>query len=582
MQRIALALALLAAGPCAAQSTFTIVGLPDTQVYAELYPDIFEAQTSWIVEQRLIRNIRFVSHYGDIVNNGESHEEWSVADFAMGTLDSDELPYGVCPGNHDITPNGNLYDDYLPENYIEYFGPDRFLNQSWFQGSSPTGMSSYQILDLADHTFLFLHLDCGTPIAELAWAQGILDQNRDKPVLLTTHRYLQDAEEVTGEWPIVPSGRYPSIWYAIEPPWTPSGIQSNDFFMWFVRRNPSIFMVNCGHFSAEYRQTSSNVEGLLVHEVLADYQSNAMGGGGYLRLLEFDTAANTIDVKTYSPYLDDSLTDDDSQFTLAVDFDAFETDSGFAIFHDGFNAYSGTRDTWISEENPNQAYGNASTRWADDDVAETPFGDYEGHVLIRFEDILGNESNGKIPSGATITRAYLNLEIEADIDGLFNPDFYVWELVVPWEETSTWNSMNDGLSQEEDLGEYLGEFLGDNEPDNDTLRRIDITPAVQRWADGSPNYGIAILPEIIWGNDEGIAIWTREASNPLMHPTLEVWYESEPGSNPADLNGDGLVNGADLALVLTAWSSGGGAADINNDGIVNGADLALVLMAWTG
>lgn len=53
-----------------------------------------------------------------------------------------------------------------------------------------------------------------------------------------------------------------------------------------------------------------------------------------------------------------------------------------------------------------------------------------------------------------------------------------------------------------------------------------------------------------------------------------------------DLNGDGLVNGADLAAMLASW---GPCADVNNcpanlngDGIVNGADLAALLSNWTG
>ena len=54
-------------------------------------------------------------------------------------------------------------------------------------------------------------------------------------------------------------------------------------------------------------------------------------------------------------------------------------------------------------------------------------------------------------------------------------------------------------------------------------------------------------------------------------------------ATPADINGDGLVNGADLAFVLSAWgATGPNAADVNGDGIVNGADLAFVLSAWTG
>ncbi|MFO0873376.1 MAG: LamG-like jellyroll fold domain-containing protein [Phycisphaerales bacterium] len=49
-----------------------------------------------------------------------------------------------------------------------------------------------------------------------------------------------------------------------------------------------------------------------------------------------------------------------------------------------------------------------------------------------------------------------------------------------------------------------------------------------------------------------------------------------------DLNGDGLVNGADLGLVLSAWGSADATADLNCDGIVNGADLGPLLGACTG
>lgn len=51
---------------------------------------------------------------------------------------------------------------------------------------------------------------------------------------------------------------------------------------------------------------------------------------------------------------------------------------------------------------------------------------------------------------------------------------------------------------------------------------------------------------------------------------------------PADVNGDGLVNGVDLGEVLAAWGSckQGCAADIDGSGAVNGADLAIVLSAW--
>lgn len=51
--------------------------------------------------------------------------------------------------------------------------------------------------------------------------------------------------------------------------------------------------------------------------------------------------------------------------------------------------------------------------------------------------------------------------------------------------------------------------------------------------------------------------------------------------NVADINGDGIVDGADLARVLGAWGTSAPGADLNGDGTVDGADLALVLAAWT-
>jgi hypothetical protein len=50
-----------------------------------------------------------------------------------------------------------------------------------------------------------------------------------------------------------------------------------------------------------------------------------------------------------------------------------------------------------------------------------------------------------------------------------------------------------------------------------------------------------------------------------------------------DLNLDGVVNGADLGLLLGAWgpcSSSPCTGDLNTDGVVNGADLGLLLGAW--
>lgn len=52
---------------------------------------------------------------------------------------------------------------------------------------------------------------------------------------------------------------------------------------------------------------------------------------------------------------------------------------------------------------------------------------------------------------------------------------------------------------------------------------------------------------------------------------------------PADQTGDGLVDGADLGLLLAAWGDCAGCPqDLTGDGLVDGADLGLMLAAWGG
>lgn len=47
---------------------------------------------------------------------------------------------------------------------------------------------------------------------------------------------------------------------------------------------------------------------------------------------------------------------------------------------------------------------------------------------------------------------------------------------------------------------------------------------------------------------------------------------------PADLSGDGTVDGIDLGILLGAW--GAASADLSGDGVVNGIDLGILLGSW--
>jgi uncharacterized protein (DUF2141 family) len=54
----------------------------------------------------------------------------------------------------------------------------------------------------------------------------------------------------------------------------------------------------------------------------------------------------------------------------------------------------------------------------------------------------------------------------------------------------------------------------------------------------------------------------------------------EPVAVVGDLNADGLVDGADLGILLSQFGAQG-TADFDNSGTVNGADLGIMLTNWS-
>lgn len=92
-------------------------------------------------------------------------------------------------------------------------------------------------------------------------------------------------------------------------------------------------------------------------------------------------------------------------------------------------------------------------------------------------------------------------------------------------------------------------------------------------ADQPPVPGVAVLGLFKPG----------DAPNPEIPVLVPATPKVEPGC-PADLNGDGLTNGADLGLLLGKWGpcpeGEPCSEDLNDDGVVNGADLGLLLGSW--
>jgi hypothetical protein len=129
-------------------------------LHAQTFTAIYAQQTQWVASKTFDLDIRYVSHYGDVVNHGDDLVEWANADVAMTTLDVLGIPYGVTAGNHDITPSAVAGSSYIPANFRTCFGAQRFAGNHGYRGDSPSGMSSYQLFDAHGVQFLALHFEC--------------------------------------------------------------------------------------------------------------------------------------------------------------------------------------------------------------------------------------------------------------------------------------------------------------------------------------------------------------------------------------------------------------------------------------
>ncbi|MBK7452257.1 MAG: hypothetical protein IPJ46_00640 [Anaerolineales bacterium] len=67
-----------------------------------------------------------------------------------------------------------------------------------------------------------------------------------------------------------------------------------------LKGNPNLFLMNGGHLDTAARRTDV-YNNNTVYSLRSDYQTSNGGQSGYLRVMRFSPAANTIYVNTYSP-----------------------------------------------------------------------------------------------------------------------------------------------------------------------------------------------------------------------------------------------------------------------------------------
>ncbi|MFJ4534993.1 LamG-like jellyroll fold domain-containing protein [Streptomyces tibetensis] len=295
---------------------FTLAVMPDTQ-YLFDGPSIdkapVEASLRYLLEHGREENIVFLSHLGDLTQNG-AKEEFAAIGEAFRLLDRRGVGYSVLAGNHDVKSSTTDQRGSTP--YLDAFGPQRFEEQRTFGGASPDGYNTFHRFTAGGREWLVLALDWRLSPQGYAWAKSVLAKHPKTPVILTTHELVVEDDTF--------SDYGQQLWDQL--------IEDHD----------QIFLALGGHYWPAARATRKNAAGHDVHLHLTNYQNRYFGGAAMIRLYRFDLDRGVIDVETLSPWIlgraakglnelerqEMELSGDADRFSVEIDFQ--KRFSGFA------------------------------------------------------------------------------------------------------------------------------------------------------------------------------------------------------------------------------------------------------------
>ena len=294
-----------------------LILLPDTQTYAEKYPDVLDSQINYILKEK--KNINFVLQQGDLTQNNND-KEWQVIKNAFSKLDN-KVPYVLAAGNHDMGSAAGKFADVRNSALFNQYFPAVHMSQlPAFAGAfEPNKLdNTYYLTETGKIKWLIISLEFGPRNAVLDWANTIISQYPSHTVIINTHSYMYSDSTRQG---------YGDNWrpqaYGVGKDKGDSSVNDGEQ-IWekLVSKNANVRFVFSGHVlnSGVGTLVSINNEGYPVYQMLANYQEGVKGsikgGNGWLRIIDLDYKKKMLSVKTYSPYINQYNTDPGHQFNI--------------------------------------------------------------------------------------------------------------------------------------------------------------------------------------------------------------------------------------------------------------------------
>jgi hypothetical protein len=288
--------------------------LPDTQYYSLLFPGVYDAQTSWIATHARRRNISYVFHLGDIVDQN-TPREWMRAAQSMSLLDG-IVPFALVPGNHDLGPGGNATTrDTLLNQFFPFQNTARLPS---FGGAFEPGKleNTYHLMSIGGRDYVVLALEWGPRDEVIEWADRVMNEHPDRWGIMFTHAYMNnnDLRYDIGDT-AHPQDFNPHVYG------TAGGVNDGEELWRKLISKHRFLMTFNGHVLGDGTGYLASVtsKGNTCHQMLSNYQFRNLGGEGFMRLIEFMPDGRTVHVYTYSPLYDTFLVEPDQNFTFTLD-----------------------------------------------------------------------------------------------------------------------------------------------------------------------------------------------------------------------------------------------------------------------
>jgi hypothetical protein len=294
-----------------------IVLLPDTQTYAEKYPEVLDSQINWVA--RNAKQIAFVIQQGDLTQNNND-KEWIVIQNSFSKLNG-KVPYVLAAGNHDMgSADGKFADVRNSTLFNNYFPYSQMSSLPGFSGVAEEGKmdNAYYIFKTGKINWLVITLEFGPRNSILNWASGVIEKYPNHSVIINTHSYMYSDSTRQG-----PGDNWRPQAYGVGKDTGDSSVNDGEQ-IWdkLVKDHSNVRFVFSGHVlnTGVGTLVSINSKGFPVYQMLANYQEgvtgSVKGGNGWLRILDMNYRKKTLNVSTYSPYINKYKEEPAQQFII--------------------------------------------------------------------------------------------------------------------------------------------------------------------------------------------------------------------------------------------------------------------------